>query len=315
MKLAEAREGFLAGQEVRGLSPLTVESRRNLLDEFIGFLADRGLESVEEAAREHVEAYRAWMLAHASMRTGRKLAPCTVSRKLWTVKAFFGDLVKRKVIAADPARSLAWPKVPARLPRNVPGENQMEDILARPDVGTAFGLRDRTILEVLYATGIRREEAARLDLYDVNLEERTLCVRQGKGGKGRTVPLTGTACGFLARYLKEARPELVRSRGVRRAGAGDPALFVSMRGKRVSKNTLGKLVAAYVHEAAPGVEKGCHAIRRAFATHMLQGGANMAYIQRMLGHASIQMTERYTQLKPMELKAAHRRHHPRGRAS
>jgi integrase/recombinase XerD len=313
MKLADARREYLAAQEVRGLSPATLELRRIMLDEFIGSLRDRGLEAVEEVTREHVEAYRAWMLAHISMWTGRKLAISSVSHRLWTVKAFFADLMKRKVLAADPTRELVWPKVPVHLPRRVPTEKQMEDILARPDVGTTFGLRDRTILEVFYATGIRREELARLDLYDINLNERTLCVRQGKGGKGRTVPLTGTACEFLARYLKESRPQLVRSRGVRRAGAREPALFVSLKGERFKKYHMGQMVGRYVRAVAPGTEMTCHAIRRAFATHMLQGGAHPVYIQRMLGHASLQMTERYTQLKPVDLKEAHRRHHPSGR--
>jgi integrase/recombinase XerD len=189
----------------------------------------------------------------------------------------------------------------------------MEDILARPDIGTAFGLRDRTILEVLYATGIRRAEAVGLDLYDINLEDRTLCVRQGKGGKGRTVPLTATACEFLSRYMKEARPFLVRARGVRRAGEPEPALFVNALGERFQKNPLGQMVRFHVQAAVPGTEMGCHAIRRAFATHMLQGGANVVYIQRTLGHAHLKTTQRYAQLKPMDLKVAHRRHHPRGR--
>jgi integrase/recombinase XerD len=290
-----------------------LEGRRIYLDEFLGFLRDRGLEKVEDVTGGHLEAYRAWMLGHTSLWTGRKLSIGSVGQRLWLVKRFFAYWWERKVIVADPARGLTWPKVPANPPRNIPTIRQMEDILARPDIGTAFGLRDRTILEVLYATGLRREEIARLDVYDVQLAERTIHVRCGKGGKGRLVPLTESASGFLARYLKETRPELVRSRGPGRAGEREAALFVSIKGERFKKDRLGQLVGRYVRAVAPGTTLTCHAIRHAFATHMLQGGANPAYLQRMLGHAGLRMTERYTQVKPMDLKEAHRRHHPRGR--
>jgi integrase/recombinase XerD len=337
MKWVEARRDFLAWQEARGFSPSTLESRRIYLDEFIGFLRDRGVEGAEETTQAMMDDYRAWMLAHTSLWTGRKLSISSVSHRLMTVKMFFAELSRRKALLADPARSLTWPRKVVNPPRNVPTEKQMEEILARPDTGTAFGLRDRAILETLYATGIRREEAARLDLYDVNLAERTLCVRRGKGGQGRTVPLTASACAFLARYLKESRPELVRARGVRPAGSWAPtlrqttppppsgqavyrqelraesALFVSIKGERFKKDRLGQLVGRYVRAVAPGSTMTCHAIRHAFATHMIQGGAHPAYVQRMLGHADFQTTALYTQLKPTELKAAHRRHHPRGR--
>lgn len=312
MKLVEARREILDIQRARGHSPSTLESRRIHLDEFVGFLRDRGVENVEDVTSEHVETFRAWMLNHISAWTGRKLSISSVSQRLWLAKMFFTHWVERKVIVANPTRHLTWPKGVVNPPRRIPSEKQMEEILARPDIGTAFGLRDRTILEVLYATGLRREELSRLDIYDVNFTERTLQVRHGKGGKGRTVPLTETASLFLTRYLKEVRPELMRLRGCRPAGERDPALFVSIKGERFKKDRLGQLVGRYVRSVAPGTTMTCHAIRHAFATHMLNGGANLIYIQRILGHADLQMTQRYTQVKPMDLKEAHHRCHPRG---
>ena len=312
MKLTDARQEILEWQSARGLSPSTLECRRIYLDEFIGFLRDRGLMDVEEVGPEHVDAYRAWMLNHTSLWTGRKLSLSSISHRLWTAKLFFTRCFERKVIVADPARALTWPRKPVNPPRNIPTEKEMEEILSRPDVGTAFGLRDRAILEVLYATGVRREELSRLDVYDVNLSERTLVVRCGKGGKGRTAPLTESACAFLARYLNEVRPEVMRSRASRKAGEPDAALFLSIKGERFKKERLGQLVGRYVRAVAPHATMTCHAVRHAFATHMLQGGANLVAIQKTLGHADLQMTQRYTQVKPMDLKEAHKKHHPRG---
>ena len=229
------------------------------------------------------------------------------------MKLFFEFLVERKVILADPAARLEWPKRRKAMPKGIPTRREMERILALPDTGTLLGLRDRALLEVVYATGLRRKELADLDIYDVDLNERTVVVRAGKGGKGRTAPLTKTARGYLSRYLAEARPKLARYLGREQPGRREMGLWLTWRGERISKGALGQSVARYVRMVRPGTPRACHGLRHAFATHMLEGGADVRVVQEMLGHAKITTTERYTHVKPMDLKAMHRKHHPHGR--
>ena len=197
------------------------------------------------------------------------------------------------------------------MPKEIPSEEEMEAILFGPDMGTPTGLRNRALLELLYGTGIRRFEAADLDLYDVNLAESTVTIRNGKGAKGRTVPLGTSAVHFLTRYMKEARPKMIPLE------EEDPrnrswALFVVPGGDRLSKDRLGWVVGRYVRAVKPTATRTCHGIRHAFATHMLRGGADLARIQRMLGHEKISATEIYTHVTTADMKEEHRRCHPRG---
>jgi integrase/recombinase XerD len=312
MRLVETQDEFLKWVEAKGYSPATVRLRRLYLREFVAFLKNRSVETVEEVTRSLVDEYREWVTNRGHVNTGRKLSLRTVAHHLETLKMFFAFLMGRKTLLINPAAHLEWKNPGNALPRNIPTEKEMELILAQADLGTFSGLRDRAILEVMYSTGIRRAELTGLDMYDVNLAERTLTVRCGKGGKGRTLPLVKTAVDFLARYMNEARPNLLRHFGAEPPGAREAALFVAPGGKRLSSGRLGALVGRYVRAVKPEANMECHIIRHAFATHMLNGGADLAVIQRLLGHADISTTEIYTRVKPVDLKREHRKRHPRG---
>ena len=322
MTIVEAQNAFLKWLEAKGHAPSTRRSRSSTLGEFVSFLKSRFVSEVGEVTRELVEEYRRRMTTREHRFTGQRLAVSTVIGHLVTVKLFFRFLVERKRVMFDPSGTMVLPQQPSRLPRSIPSEGEMEAILFRPDMGTPTGMRDRAVLELLYSTGMRRAEAAGLDLYDVNLADRTVTIRTGKGGKGRTVPVGRSAIQLLTRYIQEARPGMIQEGGVRdrrggRAPTGDvrrarsAALFVIPGGGRLSKDNLGKRVSGYVKEVTPGVARACHAIRHAFATHMLRGGAEMVLIQRMLGHATIRSTEIYAQVTAMDLKKEHHRCHPR----
>jgi integrase/recombinase XerD len=175
-------------------------------------------------------------------------------------------------------------------------------VLNQPDVDTPWGLRDRAILETLYSTGIRRMELTRLTLYDVDLCAGTVMVRLGKGAKDRLIPIGRRACAWVARYVEEVRPQLaVRS--------DELALFLTDYGEPFEKNRLGDLVRRYMRHA--GMAHGsCHAFRHAMATHMLENGADIRFIQAMLGHSELTTTQIYTQVSIGKLKEIHAATHP-----
>jgi integrase/recombinase XerD len=313
MTLVEAQALFLEWLATRGYAQGTIHSRRRHMMTFVAFLKSRWVQSVDEVTRGMVEEYGAWVMGRRHWHTSQKLSIRTVVGYFHTIKVFFRFMIQRNVLVMDPSGWLAWPKVKRPLPKNIPTEEEMEQILFRPDIGTLSGMRDRAILELIYSTGLRRGEVANLDIYDVNLLERTVTVRRGKGGKGRVLPVGQIALEFLIRYINEARPKMVSS--VKRAAEGPqaPALFVVDGGMRLSPDRLGQRVSRYVRSVKPTVTLGCHAIRHAFATHLLRGGADIGMIQRLLGHTSIATTEIYTHVAPVDLKIEHAKCHPRGR--
>ncbi len=311
MKMTEARNEFLAWMKTRGLSTFSIRSRGSCSRDLVEFLQRRGVEEAENVTQDDVEAWRKWLMNRKHCWTGRPLAPLTRQRHFETIKILFTYLMERRVILADPASWLEIPKTNKPLPTNIPTEQELESILALPDTSIPTGLRDRAILEVAYATGLRREELADLDIYDVDLNEGIVRVRDGKGGKGRTAPLTKSACMYLARYLKKARPLLMNYLGLEREGAKETALWLKYTGQRLDKDPLGAMVGRYVRQVRPGARQSCHTIRHAFATHMIKGGAHIRLVQALLGHSHISSTMRYTHLKPIDLKAAHKKHHPR----
>lgn len=312
MTLVEAQNAFLQWLEARGYSAHTVQLRRHYLMEWVAFLKSRSIQSVDEVTRGMVEEYRTWVMGRTHMHTGRKLSISTLGHYFEPVKVFFGFLIQRKVLVMDPSGGLVWPKVKQALPKNIPTEEEMEQILARPDIGTLTGMRDRAILELIYSTGLRREEGANLDIYDVNLLERTVTIRRGKGGKGRILPVGKTAVEFLTRYMNETRPKMMKYLDREVIGTHATALFVSPGGDRFNRDSLGSMVSRYIRSVKPVVTQGCHAIRHAFATHMLRGGADIALVQRMLGHVQVSTTEIYTHVTPIDLKREHKKCHPRG---
>jgi integrase/recombinase XerD len=181
---------------------------------------------------------------------------------------------------------------------------EARQIIETPDTGSLLGYRDRTILEVFYATGIRKAELMALTPADVNLDEGLLRINQGKGGKDRVVPLTQLACSFLKNYSAMVRPELLK-------GGKSAHLFISQRGGPLSRNALGDLVLRYARQAGVKKHATCHVWRHSCATHLLKNKANLRHVQELLGHRQLSTTERYLHLTITDLKEAHQKHHPR----
>ncbi len=295
---------YLEHLEVKHYSPRTITSAREALRRFGRWCEERGATRPGEITRSHLERYQRW-LYHYRKSNDRPLAPRTQNQWLARVKTFFRWLAKERYVLYDPAASLELPKPPPRLPTETFSIEEVEQILATPDIGTTLGLRDRAILESLYATGLRRAEVAALDIYDLDRDRGWLSVRQGKGGRDRVVPMGERALAWTMHYLETSRPELVLH-------GSEWTLFLTASGSRFSPETLGHCVRKILRasDVRPRRYGNCHLFRHTMATQMLEAGADIRYIQEMLGHAKLETTEVYTRVSIQRLAEVHAATHP-----
>ena len=283
-----------------GYSPRTVENRARMLAHLATWLDERGVTRPVDVTRPMLDRYQRWLF-HYRKRDGDPLTFRSQSQRLLPVRAFFKWAARHHHLIHNPASELELPKVEKRLPRPALTAGEAELVLSMPDLATAAGVRDRAMLEVLYSTGIRRIELAGLAVFDIDHDRQTLLVRQGKGRKDRLVPLGERACAWVRRYLREVRPLLVASDTL--------VLFLNDWAQPYPYGYLSLVVRRYMQAA--GFKQGsCHALRHACATHMLEGGADIRYIQALLGHAKLDTTQIYTHVAIEKLKAVHALTHP-----
>ncbi|MGQ9523619.1 MAG: tyrosine recombinase XerC [Armatimonadota bacterium] len=277
----------------RKLSPQTVRAYSADLQDYMAFLLSRGLQGWEDADSKMVRAYLAAL-------AGRGLARSTTARRLAAVRAFHRFLRRRAGVDRDPTTAVSTPKQPRRLPRPL-GRELVEALLSAPDK-SPIGLRDRAILEVLYASGLRASELVSLNLDSVDMHAGQARV-VGKGRRERIVLLGTPALDALSEYMSKGRPAL-RPR--------DPdALFVNRFGHRLSDRSLRRLLDKHIKAAGIASGVGPHALRHSFATHLLEGGADLRTVQELLGHASVKTTQVYTQVSRRHLKEVYNRAFPR----
>jgi integrase/recombinase XerC/integrase/recombinase XerD len=239
---------------------------------------------------------------YAAALSERRAAPATVARKLAALRSFFAMLREHGEIAANPADLLAAPKLASDLP-SVLAPEQISRLLDRIPASTPLELRDRALFEVAYASGLRAEELVRLDVGSVDFDSEQLRV-EGKGSKTRMVPAGEPALAAVARYLERARGALSQR-------ADEPALFLSKSGRRLSTSDIRRRLSVWSRHAAMQGAVHPHVLRHSFATHLLEGGADLRTIQELLGHASVSTTQTYTRVESARLKVAYARAHPR----
>ena len=292
----------------RNYAPGTLTSWALALRFFREWAHERGLVRVDEITRPILESYqralaRTRRRARGGQAADEPLAWSTQAVRLGALREWFRWLTRQNLILHNPASELELPRPQRRLPPAALTPEELARLFAVPDLADPLGLRDRAMLEVLYATGLRRAELCALSCPDVNLERGTLTVRQGKGRKDRVVPLGAGAVAWLRRYLDEARPRLV-------VGPRERALFLSGYGEAFSPDVLTGMVSAWMKRA--GLEKrgSCHLLRHTCATHMHEGGADIRHIQQLLGHANLETTAIYTDVTIRQLLEAHARCHP-----
>ena len=285
----------------RGASDNTLDAYRRDLSDYVTVLLDRGVTGPQDITPELVTAFI------VTLRT-RGLAPASVERKVAALKGFHKFLVREGITANHPTAHLSLPKVPERLPAVI-SVDQAERLLSQPFPDTPVGLRDRAVLEVLYGCGLRASELAGLDTGDVDLEERLVRVF-GKGRKERLVPIGGLARHSLSAYMAAGRPRLKPKRSV--TDAAD-AVFLSVRGRRLARQSVFVIVRTY--GARVGIEGlHPHTLRHSYATHMLEGGADLRALQEMLGHSDISTTQLYTHVDMRHIREEYLSTHPRARA-
>ena len=267
--------------EEKGYSENTLAAYRNDLSQFMNFLSGH-VSDWNEVDRDLITNFILYMKE-------REYASSTVARKVAAVKSFFHHLVAKGAIADDPTATLDSPKVRKRLPRTI-STAEAERLLAEPaKSSTPKALRDRALLELLYATGMRVTEAVSLNIEDLNLPSATVRVRRKKEGKGRILPLHDRAHKALEFYFQKGRLPLVRD-------PDEPALFLNHRGQRLTRQGLWLIIKSYVEKADIDSEVTPHTLRHSFATHKLKEGATLREIQKLLGHANISTTQIYAQI-------------------
>lgn len=281
----------------------TIKTNRGTLRQFKRYLVEAQVTDLQAVSAATVNDFFAWLLVQPSHR-GTTRTPGTQNRCLSALKGFFAFLTEENYLARNPVKDVRYAREPDYLPRNVLTVQESRKIMQQPDLQTVIGYRDRTMLEVLYATGIRKSELMNLTVENVNIEEGLLRINGGKGAKDRIVPLTKLACSFLENYIKGVRPELVGKRQSDR-------LFLSIRQRQMSKNTLASAIEKYVKQAGIKKHVTCHVWRHTVATHLVQNQANLRHVQEIMGHRALTTTERYLHLTIADLKAAHHKYHPR----
>jgi len=303
--LYAAMRRYVEHRALLGSTEQGLYSIERYIRDFIAWCDERSITHPQHVSRPVLERYQRW-LHHYRKRDGAPLSVASQRCKLVPLRGWFKWLTRSGAIPANPAADLDLPRRIRRLPRSVLTASEVEQVLALPDTSMPLGLRDRALIEVLYSTGMRRMEVAHLELGDVDAERCVVLIREGKGRKDRLLPLGERALHWVQRYLDQGRPQLAWN-------LQEPTLFLGNEGRPLNPVWLSTVVAQYVERAELGKHGGPHLIRHSMATLMLEGGADIRFIQAMLGHAELSTTQIYTQVAIRQLQQVHAATHPGAR--
>ena len=293
--------------KVKNYSPATRSCYISELRPFIEYLSDKGVADIRRVTAAMLKDYQLKIAGQTSDRTNRMYTVSTLCMKTRAVKRFFEYLEDSGRLLINPAENIKEPKKETRLPRVVLTGEEVKKVLDQPNLSTMTGIRDRALIEVLYSTGIRREELIRLTIYDCDLQGGTVRVNKGKFSKDRIVPLGKHAVKFLREYLTHVRPHLTKKDKTLRQ------LFVSKMGTPLSSQMAEIMVRNYAKKA--GIKKRVtpHVFRHTFATELVRNGADITAVRKMLGHADLSATSIYIKVAGVDVKKTHSQSHPRER--
>jgi len=286
----------------RSYASRTIETQGNIVSKFVEWCHERGILRPQEVTRDILEHYQG-QLTRSRKDSGESYSVGYLNRILSIIRGFFRWLAKNHHILYNPASELELPRVTTRIPRNVLNTAEVEAVMMQVDLSLPLGLRNRAILETLYSTGIRRTELCRLKCKDIFIDAGVVLVIEGKGRKDRMIPIGERALSWVEKYKNDLRPALVKK-------PDEGTLFLSSRGEPLMPNNLGRLVSGYVKAAGIDKEGSCHMFRHTMATLMLEGGADIRYIQQILGHSNLNTTQIYTRVSIKKLKEVHSATHP-----
>ncbi len=294
----------LEALQVRAYSEATVNSKAEDFNLFVGWCEERALTKPSQVSRTILERYQRYLF-FVRKPNGQPLSVSRQAVMLTHLRQYFRWLCHANYLQANPASELLLPRQGHRLPRYVMTPEEVKTVLGKPNVETLVGLRDRAMMEVLWATGLRRAELVKLSRWDVNRETCTVFVREGKGKRDRVVPIGGQALAWVQRYEESVRPRYAKS-------PDEGVLFLNESGESLMVDWVSKTVKTYLVSAGIRANGSCHLFRHACATAMLEGGADVRFVQELLGHASLATTQVYTRVAISKLKAVYAAAHPAG---
>lgn len=299
--LEQHRNAFLEAMKIRRYSPASIDQRNRSLDVFFRYLAGLALDDLKEVSRQTIRDYQASLRPHYQI--------ASVNAHIMAVRRLFEHLEATDAVLVNPCAGVPLPKQPPRLPKAVLTRAEARAVLDAPDTQSPVGIRDKAILEMFYSTGIRLEEMARLSVHDVDPRNGFVRVTRGKGAKERVVPMGAKACDYVREYLQKVRAQWSRQ------SRDERALWLSSFAphRPLKKQLIAVRVRDYGRAAGLNKSASPHVWRHTCATHLVANGGNIAYVQRLLGHRSLNTTQIYTRTTLPEIKAAHAKAHPRQR--
>jgi len=303
--MARYRDRFLEWMQMQNYTEHTVTFYGRSLNVFIVWAEERSITQPSEVTKPILDRYKRHLF-YFRQPSGKPLRFRTQHARLLAVRMYFKWLCRNNFILYNPASELELPRLEQRLPKAVLTTSEVEAVMNQADATTGQGVRDRAMLETLYSTGMRRMELANLEVWDLDREGGAVFIRQGKGQKDRVIPIGERALRWIEKYLEEVRPSLALE-----PDAG--TLFLSQYGEALTPVYLTELIGRYVASAEIGKRGSCHLFRHTMATQMLENGADIRYVQQMLGHAKLESTAVYTQVSIPKLKEIHTATHPSAR--
>jgi len=296
---------YLKWLKMQNYSMVTIYNRQRYLGYFAIWALENNAEELISLDRGLLENYKKYLFEVKKKKNGKPLTAGAQWSRLEPLRSFFSWMAKKYHLLYNPASELDLPRLGKSLPGHVLTDNQVESIMSQPNLLSRRGIRDRAILEFFYSTGIRRLELTRLSVYDINFERGTVLVHQGKCAKDRILPLGLRCQRWLKRYIHEVRPWFARN---------TDTLFLTNAGDPLRVSYLTGVVRKYIEKAGVEIEGSCHIFRHAMATLMLENGADIRFIQEMLGHARLSTTQIYTKVSVEKLREVHRNTHPAEKA-
>lgn len=300
----ELKEEYLEQMKIINRSNGTIKAHRFYIGKLIEFLRNYPVNDVTDITHDHLYEYQRYR-HYRENRYGRTDQPGAQNRHIAAMKGLFNYLKEAGYIIKDPSEEIQYAKEPKRLPKDALTNKEMKKLMRSPDINTVLGYRNRTILELLYTSGIRKQELLNLKLNDIDYEGGFLRVNSGKGDKDRVTPIGKISCRYLETYIKGIRPILL---GTRQEEEG---LFISKRGNKISRNALGDAILRHAKQSNIKKHITTHTFRRSCATEMIRNKANIMHVKEILGHSSMDTVQRYCDLTITDIKEAHRKHHPR----
>lgn len=296
-------QNYLLYLQTLNYSPKTQLSRKDILKVFNHWCGLRELTEADQINILHLESYQRYLSQNYRKKDGKGISPRTQKHHLCVLQQLFKWLCRKRHILTNPASDLELPRVPKSLPRQTLNQEEIEQVMNQPDLLDPVGFRDRTIMEVLYSTGIRRGEVVNLRSSQVDAVNGVLFIKEGKGAKDRYVPIGERALYWIEEYSQKVRPSL-------QIQGSEDFLFLTEYGEPMLVKNLSYRIRKHISKAELGKTGSCHMFRHSMATHMLNNGADIRFIQQILGHASLESTEIYTHVALQKVKEIHARTHP-----